>query len=71
MKKLFFLIFWSMFGFSFSLMGQTSPASNNVGFGVAYIPPLDEGIYFDDPWDFWPNRKPSYMVQASYARQLT
>lgn len=70
MKKLFLftLLCWS--GFNLSLVGQTSPARNNVGFGVGYIHPLVEGIYFDDPWDFWPNRKPSYMIQASYARQL-
>ena len=67
---MFFLIFWGIFGFSFSLSGQSNPILNNVGFGIAYIPHLDEGIYFDDPWDFWPNREPSYMVQGSYSRQL-
>ena len=70
MKKLYFLVLWGLFGFTSSLMGQSGQALNNVGFGIGYIPPLVEGIYFDDPWDFWPNREPSYMLQVSYARQL-
>jgi hypothetical protein len=70
MKKLVFLIFLCLYGFSLSLLGQTRAVRNNVGFGIAYIPPLVEGIYFDDPWDFWPNREPSMMLQVSYARQV-
>ncbi len=70
MKNHLFLIFLCGFGFSTTVMGQSNPFMNNVGFGVAYIPPLKEGIYFDDPWNFWPNREPSMMLQASYSRQL-
>jgi hypothetical protein len=70
MKKPIFLTLLCWFAFSPFIMGQSSSARNIAGFGVAFIPSLEHGIYFDDPWDFFPNREPSYMVQASYARQL-
>ena len=70
MKRLVFLIFLAFLGFNNKSLGQTTQFPNMAGFGVAYIPPLEEGIYFDDPFDFWPNREPSWMLQASYARHV-
>jgi hypothetical protein len=70
MKKLFFFFLWSWLGLSQLLTAQTEQVLNNVGFGVAFIPSMAKGIYFNDPWDFWPNREPSFMYQANYSRQL-
>ncbi len=41
-----------------------------AGFGIAFIPPLEEENYFDEPFDFWPNREPSWMLQTSYSRHM-
>lgn len=71
MKKLIIMILLGWFGCSFLLIGETKPAKNSVGFGSAFIPAMKNGIYFEDPWNFWPNRAPSYMLQGSYARLIT
>jgi hypothetical protein len=49
---------------------QEKSGKNIAGFGATYVPYMKNGIYFDDPWDFFPNQEPSTFLRVFYARKL-
>jgi hypothetical protein len=49
---------------------QQKVLKNNEGFGVNYVPRMTNGMYFDTPFDFWPNNEPSAFMRIFYFRQL-
>ena len=51
-------------------IGQDRLPRNNIGFSAGLVPAVNE-IYIDDPFDTWPARQASYIVQLSYARHFT
>jgi hypothetical protein len=71
MKRIMGLISILWFCINLSGYGQDKDTKNLAGFSVEYFPYLSNGIYFNDPFDFFPNSEPSYMYQVLYARQLT
>lgn len=51
-------------------LGQDSPKKNRIGAGVTYTPYMKNGIYFNDPFDFWPNQEKSAFPRIFYGRDL-
>ena len=71
MKK--FIVWFPLFCCAFHLQvsAQEQHNRNMAGFSIEYFPYMSQGIYFDDPFDFWPNNEPFLMYQLFYARQVT
>lgn len=72
MKK-FLIVFVSMILiFSFqTIQSQTIKNKNIFGFSFGFIFPLEHGIYFDDPFDFFPKQEWSNPIQIFYERELS
>lgn len=52
------------------LSAQNDSPRNIAGFGTTYVPYLKHGMYFDDPFDFFPNQEPSVFIRLFYARKV-
>lgn len=52
------------------IQAQNESKKNIAGFGSTYVPYLKHGMYFDDPFDFFPNQEPSVFIRLFYARKL-
>jgi len=71
MKKIRrYLVFLLLFVF-YTATAQQQIHRNIAGFSVEYFPTMSEGMYFDDPFDFWPKNEPAFMYQLFYMRQVT
>lgn len=49
---------------------QDNNYRNMAGFGITMTPFMNAGLYFDEPWVFWPDNEPSIFPRLFYARQL-
>ena len=49
---------------------QEKSSKNIAGFGTTLVPYMKHGMYFDDPYDFFPNQEPSTFIRVFYARKL-
>lgn len=70
MKKIpaVFLFLFVLIGVNVS--GQNKVNRNIAGIGINYIPFMAKGMYFDAPFDFWPDNEPSAFPRIFYARDL-
>ncbi|MBK7029725.1 MAG: hypothetical protein IPH45_11140 [Bacteroidales bacterium] len=72
MKRVFsFWIFCILYISVLPTFAQNKDAKNIVGFGMCYIPSMEHGMYFDSPFDIWPDQEPSGFGRIFYARQLS
>lgn len=71
MKNLFILVV-ALFTTtaSVSAFAQANDNQNMAGIGVTFTPYMNAGLYFDEPWVFWPDNEPSIFPRLFYARKL-
>ena len=71
MKKHFLiLVFIGLFVFLFSNISLGQSHKNLFGFSLGFIPAVDHGIYFGEPWDFFPKQEWSNPIQIFYEREI-
>ncbi|NVO19306.1 MAG: hypothetical protein HXX13_06370 [Bacteroidetes bacterium] len=70
MKKLSLVLLILVIVMMDHVYAQPTDKKNIAGIGVSYFPYMSKGIYFDSPFDFWPNNEPSAITRIFYARQM-
>lgn len=51
-------------------IAQETGKKNFAGAGFTYLPSMATGIYFDEPFDFWPKQEPSVFPRVFYGRKM-
>lgn len=51
-------------------ISQETGKKNFAGAGFTYLPSMATGIYFDEPFDLWPNLEPSAFPRVFYGRKM-
>ncbi len=69
-KKLFIFILIGFISYGFKGFTQITSNKNLIGFSLGFIPALDHGIYFGEPWDFFPKQEWSNPIQLFYERDI-
>lgn len=70
MKTRFFLSVLFLFCITEYTISQETGKKNIAGAGFTYLPSMDKGIYFDDPFDFWPKQESSVFPRVFYGRKM-
>jgi len=69
-NKIAILTIALLLGTSIALQAQEKGSRNIAGFGVNMVPSMGNGLYFGDPFDFFPTNEMSVFPRIFYARQL-
>ncbi|MBP1673488.1 MAG: hypothetical protein H6Q25_1303 [Bacteroidetes bacterium] len=71
MKKIVFIFILTGFIFyGFKGFTQVTSNKNLIGFSLGFIPAVENGIYFGEPWDFNPKQEWSNPIQLFYEREI-
>lgn len=71
MKKSYLILIFFCLMLQLTVRAQEKQLWNMAGVGVTFQIPLSPGMYFDDPFNIWPDQEPSYITRLFYARMLS